>query len=139
MKNAKLKLLEVPPSVNRMWRATPSGNGKARNVLSAEGRAWKEAAIYYLNPQKGIGDEKGFWGINVRIPGGPRQPDLDNFSKGILDALHEARKTPDDRYLVQMHVEFYAGSIVEIEVWREPLLFWAAIKGTSKATIKTMI
>lgn len=133
-----IKLHELPPSVNVMWRATPTGNGKARNVLSREGRAWKEAATYVLNTQKGIGGEKGYWAARVLVPG-KYKGDLDNLSKGILDALVGANKVPDDKYLVDYGLLFHDSDAVLVKVWREDLDYWASVKGITTRTKRTMI
>tara|TARA_R110000850_G_scaffold23358_1_gene69087 strand:- start:22090 stop:22518 length:429 start_codon:yes stop_codon:yes gene_type:complete len=132
---ARLTLKTVPPSVNK---ATTVGtvNGKARKMKAPEYEAWLEAAHWELNSQDGI-YETGYWRADILIPGTARS-DLDNLLKGILDSLGKAKKTPDDRYLVDLRIRFHVGPHVEIAIKIEELHKWAKIKQASKSLIKRL-
>ena len=140
---AHLTLSAPPPSVNAMWRATVRGK-VAVNILSKEGRDWKEAAERELKGQTGLpgklvmkGGEAVFvpnpsyWRADILIPSSKTKCDLDNLLKGILDALGAAGKTPDDRYLVDLRIRFHGGSSVKIAVKTENVDVWATIKNAS--------
>ncbi len=127
-----LRLSKQPPSVNAMWRAVGG-----RNILSAEGRAWKEQAQWELMPQKGIAGPC-YWRASILVPGSGSKMDIDNNLKGILDALGAAGKTPDDRYLVDLRIRFHDGPGVIINIKRESVTKWATIKKASKSLIKKL-
>lgn len=127
----RLTLTEPPPSVNAMWRSV---NG--RTILSEKGRNWQALAAYELNGKSGIGDTPGPYRIDILLPG-RLKGDIDNYSKGILDALHRAGKTPDDKYCVDERVRFHGGDHVAIAIKREDLSEWAPIHTNSKYLTQT--
>ena len=133
----RLTISKAPPSVNAMWRAVVRGK-VAVNILSKDGRVWKELAAGELQRQIGIGDGPCYWRADILIPGQGSRADLDNFSKGILDALGAAGKTPDDRYLVDLRIRFHGGESVEIAIKKEELHKWATIKNASKSLMKKL-
>ena len=132
-----LTISEAPPSVNAMWRAVVRGK-KAVNILSERGRNWKDLAAKELASQKGMGCEPCYWRADVLIPGKGSRADIDNYAKGILDALGASGKTPDDRYLVDLRLRFHAGPNVKIAIKQEELSKRATIKNASKSLIRKL-
>jgi len=75
-------LLSWPPSTNALWRSY-----KGRNILSARGRMWYQAAGLELMAQGAFSITGPVWvDIAFRSPT-KRSFDLDNRIKAILDAL----------------------------------------------------
>lgn len=128
-----------PPSVNAMWQ--PRGR---ENILTPEGRAWKRLAALELIPQCGFPrDDKGkalpcFWSAIVFVTGYESKVDLDNYLKGIFDALGDANLTPNDRHIVKISVEFAVNDGVVVQAQQEPFDKWATIKGTKAHTKRIM-
>ena len=133
----RLRLSTPPPSVNAMWRAVVRGKN-AVNILSKDGRAWKEMAELELMSQQGLGSDPQYWRADILIPGKGARVDLDNNLKGILDALGAAGKSPDDRYLVDLRIRFHSGDHVAIALKQEDLSTWAKIRNASKSLIQKL-
>lgn len=85
--------LPWPPSVNRYWRSV---NGRA--ILSREGRAFRERALIAIRAQQNGGVPlTGRLAVLIdAMPPDRRRRDLDNISKGLLDALTAAGIWQDD-------------------------------------------
>lgn len=130
-------LTTAPPSVNAMWRAVVRGKA-AVNILSKEGRAWKKAAIQELAIQTGGFKAPSYWRADILIPGAGARIDLDNYLKGIMDALHEAGKTPDDSYLCDLRIRFSPGDKVVIAIKKEEITKWATIRKASKSLTRKL-
>ena len=130
--SATLTISTPPPSVNNMHHV--SGRQKR---TSAEARAWKSMAAWELKQQVGISGPC-YWSAEILIPGDSTKADLDNLSKGILDALGDAGKTPDDRYLVGLSLRFYMGQTVQVSVHQEDAMRWGEVRRASKALIKKL-
>jgi Holliday junction resolvase RusA-like endonuclease len=119
-----------------MWRATVRGK-IAVNILSKEGRAWKELAASELKGQPALVGPC-YWRADILISSLQTKCDLDNLLKGILDALGAAGKTPDDRYLVDLRIRFHGGNAIKIAIKQEELSKWATIKQTSRSLMKKL-
>lgn len=84
--------LPFPPSVNTLYRAF-----KGRNIKSAKGRVFMKEAVLAIKQQDVC--EKRSWRASVTVtlfPPCRRKRDLDNYSKGLLDAITEAGVWADD-------------------------------------------
>lgn len=132
MTQALLRISEPPPSVNRAWRSIGG-----RTLVSKEMRAWKALAAAELATQPGIAGPC-YWSAEILIPGHSTKSDLDNLAKGILDALHAAGKTPDDRYLVDLRLRFCIGHEVQISVRQEYAKRWGEVRRASKALVRKL-
>jgi len=91
--------LAIPPSNNKYYRHV-----KNRVLLSAEGRAYKKyvkAHLYFLGGKKIEGSVRIEIEIHARDD---RKRDLDNFPKGIFDALTHAQVWNDDKQVDEMVV-----------------------------------
>jgi hypothetical protein len=116
-------------------RKLPGGKGfQIVKVASEEYAAWMTHAQYQLNSQRGLPD-KCYWRADIKIPGHKTAADLDNMGKGIFDALHKSGKTPDDRYLVDVRLRWWAGEKVAIIVAEEDAETWGPIRGASAKLI----
>lgn len=109
--------LPFPPSVNRYWRHVVV-NGSARSLLSADGRKYKadvgvEAARQ--RAPRGIASPVAAH-ITLHAPDNRRR-DVDNYAKGILDALVEAKVLDDDSQV------------------RELFLVWGSVQRGGKAIV----
>jgi crossover junction endodeoxyribonuclease RusA len=91
--------LPWPPSVNGYWR-----NFRGRQIISKRGREFREAAVSLLSSL----DEKTIdYPVSVSIhyyPPTKRAFDLDNFSKGILDAMQHSGLLEDDSLVHELHL-----------------------------------
>lgn len=103
-------LLPWPPSVNQYWRhalfKTKRGT-VARTLLSRQGRMYRNKALATIAKQYPI-HEIIRDPVKVEIhlfPPDKRKRDIDNYNKGILDALTYARIWEDDHLVDQLLVK----------------------------------
>ncbi len=133
-----LKLIDPPPSVNNatvpIRRKLKTGAFQVVKVASKDYAAWMTHAQYQLNSQIGLPD-KCYWRADVKIPAAKTAADLDNMGKGIFDALHKSKKTPDDRYLVDLRLRWWAGDHVSIWLVEEDATKWGPIRAASEKLI----
>lgn len=97
-----------PPSVNTMWR---SCNG--RNILSKKGREYRVEAIRHLK-YLGLSDEQLSERLSLVVMLNPptrRKYDIDNFCKGLFDALSHADFWLDDEQID--HLTILKGDVVK--------------------------
>jgi len=80
-------ILPWPPSVNRIWRSVGG-----RVLLSADGRAYRQAVAVAVVEQHGAGDPlTGRLSMAIEAyPPDRRRRDVDNMAKAILDAIEHA-------------------------------------------------
>ena len=111
------KILDVeiplsPPSVNTYWRS----NGK-RRFVTPKGVKFKNDVGYfipYLMSDKRLKAEIVFHFATKR------RSDLDNFCKGLLDALVQNSLCLDDEQFDELHVkrgEVVKGGLIKIKVF----------------------
>lgn len=88
--------MDYPPSVNHYWR-----NLRGRTVLSAAGRAYRDAAESHRRrrPLRGLVRVS----LDVTLPD-RRRRDLDNIIKAVLDAITHAGIWDDDCQVCQLVV-----------------------------------
>lgn len=89
--------LPYPPSANRFWR-----HFRGRVVLSAEGRAYKQAVALLLRKAKPAGHEVS---VHLHFYRPRKSGDLDNRIKLLLDSLNGLAWEDDDQ-------------VVELHAWR---------------------
>lgn len=109
-------VLPWPPSVNRMWRSV-----RGRNILSKEGRAYREAGLEVLQRQA-----PQCWPADVRLsvsisvyPPDRRRRDLDNMPKAVLDLLTHGSVYGDDSQIDRLEIvrrECHPGGRVIVDV-----------------------
>lgn len=79
----KLKLTVMPPSVNTMWINKPKGRYKSKR-----GKEFEKEALYEIKRQYKGKLLTGRLKMNLRLFfKGKTKRDIDNYNKGILDAL----------------------------------------------------
>lgn len=108
--------LPWPPSVNRYWRSI---DGRA--IISAEGRAYREAAMFHIQQQKAA--KRIAEPIRVVIEAyrpDKRRRDLDNLFKATLDSLAHGGVYNDDAQIQDLRI-YWAPTIggmlkIKIEV-----------------------
>lgn len=93
--------LSWPPSVNGYWRAIIRGKGnnaRPAQILSKRGRDYRTSAIADLDFFGLVGlNLTGRLNVTIKLsPPTRRKFDLDNYAKGVLDALVHARTIADD-------------------------------------------
>lgn len=98
--------LPFPPSVNRMWRTPRSGKLAGRTMLSAEGRAYRQAVadevIVQRVPRHML---KGRLGVAITAhPPDRRARDLDNLFKAPLDCLQHAGVIRNDSDIDELSI-----------------------------------
>jgi crossover junction endodeoxyribonuclease RusA len=114
--------LPFPPSVNTYWRAPNSGSLKGRHLISAKGRAFQSEACAAIVEQLRRLPKPSASLCSVEImlyPPDNRRRDIDNYTKGLFDALTHAGVWEDDSQVKRMLVEWgpvVTGGKVEISI-----------------------
>jgi len=97
--------LPFPPSTNQYYRSIRMGQG-VRTLISAKGRDYRDAVVgeccvvHLTNIHLG-----GRLAVKVTLyPPDRRKRDLDNFNKGLLDALTHAGIWGDDSQIDDLRV-----------------------------------
>lgn len=110
--------LPVPPSFNNAFNRRADGKGR---YAVKEYSAWKKRASQELWVQKTGAVGKNYY---VHISCGlNHQSDIDNRIKPILDALVEAKVTPDDKWCDQVSIarnKEHDAKTVTVSVWGPP-------------------
>lgn len=98
--------LPFPPSVNSYWRSPNKGPLAGRTLISARGRAYRTtvwAVVKQLYPGARRLTER--LGVTVQLcPPDRRTRDLDNYLKGLLDALTHAGVWADDSQIDELTI-----------------------------------
>ncbi len=108
--------MPYPPSVNAMWRAF-----KSRVILSKRGREYRKLAVESLAEQ-GVKGELICSNISMVITLNPptlRRYDIDNYCKGVLDALTYADFWFDDEQVHKLKIikgEKVKGGRVDVSI-----------------------
>jgi len=102
-------LLPWPPSVNQYWRHVVLKTKKGliqRTLLSMTGRHFRTEAVRAIHKQYPVHRV-----INEPVqvemhlfPPDRRKRDIDNYSKGVLDALSYAKVWTDDYLVDDLHI-----------------------------------
>lgn len=92
--------LPFPPSTNHYWRHVPMGKGRGvRSMISKRGREYSRA-VWTLWQKQVVGPPTPIDGdLSVAIhlhPPDRRKRDVDNYCKGLLDAMTAAGAWHDD-------------------------------------------
>lgn len=126
-------VLPFPPSVNTYWRAPNKGPLKGRHLISAAGRAFQSAACVAIIDQlrRLPKPSPALAAVEIILyPPDARRRDIDNYTKGLFDALTHAGIWEDDSQVKRMLVEWgpvVKGGRVEITISRfEPAAVAAA-------------
>jgi crossover junction endodeoxyribonuclease RusA len=93
--------LPWPPSINGYWR-----NFRGRQIISKRGREYRKLAIEIIKNAGLFGEQINF-SLSVSIDLHPptlRKYDIDNFCKGVFDALTEAKFWVDDDQIALLKV-----------------------------------
>jgi Holliday junction resolvase RusA-like endonuclease len=128
-----LRCSQAPPSVNRAWRMF-----RGRMTRSAEFRAWEKLALKEFGAVKSDLPALCYWSTVIFVPVIQHRPDLDNMTKACHDAIVRANLAPDDFYLVQTRLQYWAGNYLIIHLSEEPLEKWQAILKTTTTTARKM-
>jgi crossover junction endodeoxyribonuclease RusA len=99
--------LPWPPSVNRYWRSPNKGRLAGRTLLSAEARAYREAAAFAILRGEGTCVRTFTTRLAVSIVACPpdrRKRDLDNLLKPLLDALAHNLVIEDDSLIDDLRI-----------------------------------
>ncbi len=104
-------ILPFPPSVNHYW-AHRQGKGRVIAYVAAKGRKFRHDAIQCAVKQKAIYKLKDRLKVTIELyPPDRRRRDLDNFNKGVLDALTHAEVWEDDSLIDELIIK--RGEIVK--------------------------
>jgi len=91
--------LPFPPSLNHYWRSVVMGRS-ARVLISAAGRKYREAVTGHVLAARANRMLTGRLSVRVDLsPPDRRKRDLDNYAKGLLDALTHAGVWADDEQI----------------------------------------
>jgi crossover junction endodeoxyribonuclease RusA len=106
--------LPWPPSVNRYWRTF-----QGRMIISAEGRAYREAVADHVLKQRGAKNLAGKLVVEIEAwrPDNRRR-DLDNLLKAALDGCTNAGVWEDDSNIVDLRIYWaeHIGGMLKIKV-----------------------
>jgi crossover junction endodeoxyribonuclease RusA len=98
--------LPWPPSMNTYWRTF-----KGRMIISAKGRAYREAVIEQIKQQGGAYGYKGKLAVEIEAyRPDKRRRDLDNLLKAALDGCTHAGVWEDDSNIVDLRI-YWADTI----------------------------
>ena len=128
-----LRCSQPPPSVNRAWRMF-----RRRMTRSAAFKAWEKLALQEFGTVKPELPSLCYWSTKIFVPVIVNRPDLDNMTKACHDAIVRAKLAPDDFYLVQTRLEYWAGEYLIIHLTEEPFAKWEAILKTTTTTKRRM-
>lgn len=80
--------------------------GSRRMVLKSKAqREWRADAVAQLCQQRGVRRPiAGPCAITLHIYRQRNQGDVDNYAKGVLDALQDARILDDDKHVTELHL-----------------------------------
>lgn len=94
-------VLPFPPSVNGYWRAF-----RGRNILSKRGRQYRhDAHVEILASEHATVRMDGRLQVSLDLhPPDRRRRDVDNYCKGVLDALTHAGVWGDDEQIDDLHI-----------------------------------
>lgn len=97
--------LPMPPSVNRIWRANKSGNGRVS--ISPEYKTWKAHAdilAISMAALRGVKKIQGAFEAHIIIKRG--RGDLDNRIKGVLDWAQSRELVRNDSDCEKLTIEY---------------------------------
>lgn len=98
--------LPFPPSVNTYWRSITI-KGRPRVLISKNGRDYRRAILetcLVLNPGKLSGPLSATVDL---YPPCNRRRDVDNYNKGLFDALGEAGLYEDDSQIIDLRIRMH--------------------------------
>jgi crossover junction endodeoxyribonuclease RusA len=103
-------LMPWPPSVNGYWRSIIRGVGKnayAVQILSADAREYIETAYRACYSQSLIDlfDDRRV-SLDMHFHPKRRGCDIDNFTKGLFDAMSKAKVWKDDKQVIVANKRF---------------------------------
>lgn len=100
--------LPWPPTINSYYKMTRYG----QRYLDKSVRVFRELVAVAVNEQApGLKIEEQLFVEVYLYPPDKRKRDLDNYMKGLLDALTEAGFWGDDSQIDQLHI--YRGEVVK--------------------------
>ena len=116
--------LPMPPSVNHYWgKSVKSGGGRkyVHVYLTAKAKKFRASVIAYVASLNGIRTHQGRIKAVVTLHGATKRNfDVDNFMKGIGDALTHARVYRDDSQIDELIIkrgEIIKGGMVKVELY----------------------
>lgn len=130
-----LRCDDPPPSVNRAWRMNKASGHMHR---STEFKTWEAKAVAQFKRTPRELPALCYWSVKVFVPVIRHRPDIDNMSKGVIDAIVRADLAPDDFYAVKTQFEYWAGDYLVCHLKEEPIEKWQAILKTTKDTMRKM-
>ena len=114
--------LPFPPSVNTYWRAPNKGPLKGKHLMSAAARRFQSDACAAIIEQlrRLPKPSSSLCAVEIMLyPPDHRPRDIDNYTKGLFDALTHAGVWEDDSQVKRMLVEWgpvVTGGKVEISI-----------------------
>lgn len=100
--------LPWPPTVNSYYKVTRNG----QRYLDKKVRIFREAVGASVHEQMaGVSLDDSLFMEVYLFPPDRRKRDLDNYMKGLLDALTQAGLWEDDSQIDQLHI--YRGEVVD--------------------------
>lgn len=116
MKDDIVLFLPWPPTVNDYYKVTQAG----QRYLDKKVRVYREATAKAIHEQApSLYLEDPLFVEVYLFPPDRRKRDVDNYMKGLLDGMTEAKLWKDDSIVNQLHIfrgETVKGGIVRVEI-----------------------
>lgn len=108
--------LPLPPSINGYWKVKPKGK-----YLSPQARKFRSDVIAHIASLGSIRTHSGRIKAHITIHGRDRRKfDIDNYQKGVWDALTHARVIADDEQIDELVIKrgkIIKGGLIKVELY----------------------
>lgn len=110
-------VLPWPPSVNTYWRHPTTGKLAGRHLISAKGRAYRDA-VRTLIAESRLDRFSGPVAVDIQAyPPDRRKRDIDNVLKSLFDSLTHAGVWDDDYQIEDLRIRRYTiGGMVKVTI-----------------------
>jgi crossover junction endodeoxyribonuclease RusA len=107
-KNGQFQIVipEFPPSVNHYWTYQKTRGGRLYAFVANKGKWFRERAFAAVRSQRADHGLQDRLKVTIELnPPDRRRRDLDNFNKGVLDALTHAGVWADDSQIDELIIK----------------------------------
>ena len=97
--------LDLPPALNKAYRASVSRNGRPYTYKTTEAKRWQRESQLIINASRKVKEtEESPVGVNVKLFLS-RDRDIDSSFKLLLDTLENAGVIKNDRQIGQLNAQ----------------------------------
>ncbi len=105
---------------------------------SIAAKNWLEKMGWELKLQSGKLPSYCYYRADILTPAHMTTKDIDNCIKPLMDLFVKHKRTPDDKYMVDVRNRYSDKKLLTIALREEDLDYWALIKKPSKAIYKKL-